>query len=188
MPLMGALCIASYPSPLGPLTLASEGERLVGLWFEGQRHYGARWPLASARVGWAPPLRAAFAWLESYFAGARPSPSALPLALVGTPFRLAVWRLLLRLPYGSVTTYGALAQSLRSSGLAASPRAVGGAVGHNPISIIIPCHRVVVAARAASLQYAAGAQRKLALLRHEQGAPLPSPHLPSHQSPIIHNA
>lgn len=173
----GALCTASYASPLGRLTLASEGGRLLGLWFEGQRHFGAGLPLAAASRQLSPPLRTTCAWLDAYFAGARPSPAALPLAPAGSPFRRAVWQLLRQIPYGSITTYGALAERLRAAGLPASPRAVGGAVGRNPISIIIPCHRVLSAAARSALHYAAGPGVKLRLLRHEQ-APLP-PGIPS---------
>ena len=171
---MALLCTAFYPSPLGLLTLASEGEGLVGLWFKGQRHYGARYALDSAvllqheAAAAPPPLQDAAAWLAAYFAGQHPSPAELPLAPAGTLFQQAVWRLLLQIPYGQTTTYGALAETLRKNGIPASAQAVGGAVGHNPISIIIPCHRVVAAAPAAAWSYAAGAQTKKALLQHEQ--------------------
>ena len=164
---MGALCSTLYSSPLGCITLASEGSGLVGLWFEGQKHFGAGYDLAHAASSPAPPLRAASAWLDAYFAGERPAPSALPLAPRGSPFRLAVWSLLLHIPYGQSTTYGALAHALIAQGLSASARAVGNAVAHNPISIIIPCHRVLSSSPASRLHYAAGSLAKQFLLNHE---------------------
>lgn len=163
--------MAFYPSPLGRLTLASEGAQLIGLWFEGQRHYGAglkgRHIVVEPGESQAAPLRAACAWLDAYFAGQRPGLGALPLAPKGSLFRQAVWQLLKGIPYGGSTSYGALAAALRAQGMAASAQAVGGAVAHNPISIIIPCHRVLAAAPAARWSYAAGAAAKQALLRHE---------------------
>lgn len=164
---MEPLCVEFYPSPLGQLTLASEGERLVGLWVEGQRHYGGRYDLARATPCATAPLCAACDWLRAYYADRRPTISSLPLAPGGTPFQSAVWQLLQKIPYGCTTTYGALAAQLRSQGIAASAQAVGSAVGRNPISIIIPCHRVLAAAPAAAWSYAAGARAKQALLRHE---------------------
>ena len=162
------LCTAVYLSPLGRITLASEGERLVGLWFEAQRHYGAGLPPEQERrVELTEPLRAAEEWLTAYFAGRNPSTSHLPLAPAGTPFRRAVWRRLLQIPYGHTTTYGAISAALHEEGISASPRAVGGAVGHNPISIIIPCHRVLSAAPGSMLHYAAGPATKQRLLAHE---------------------
>ena len=164
---MRTLSMAFYPSPLGRLTLAAEGAQLVGLWFEGQRHYAAGVSPEHAEQRLTPPLCAACAWLDAYFAGRRPAADALPLAPVGSTFRRAVWRLLQKIPYGCTTTYGALAAELKAAGIAASAQAVGGAVGPNPISIIIPCHRVLAAHPAAAWNYAAGADRKRALLQLE---------------------
>ena len=128
------------PSPVGLLTLASDGAAITGLWIEGQKYYPA---VLEAQV--QPELPAflqAKAWLEAYFQGA-PLPAPPSLAPAGSPFRQAVWRLLLEIPQGETSTYGQLSQKLQAAGISASPQSVGGAVGHNPISILIPCHRVL---------------------------------------------
>ncbi len=164
------------PSPLGPLTLACDGEgrALVGLWFQGQRYFGGSLPQPPEVRDDLPVFRAARLWLERYFAGERPPVADLPLAPMGTPFRQAVWAALGRVPYGQVTTYGQLAHALGAGEAAGAwSRAVGGAVAHNPISILIPCHRVV-GADGRLTGYAAGLDKKLWLLRHES-APLPPP-------------
>lgn len=168
MPYMSSLYTVIYPSPLGRITLASEGVYLVGLWFDGQKHYGAGLPIESATECLTEPLQAACDWLDAYFAGEQPSIANLSLRPSGTAFRQAVWERLLHIPYGCTTGYGAIAEEMRASGLSASPRAVGGAVAHNPISLIIPCHRVIAADPSAALHYAAGPHIKQALLRHEQ--------------------
>ena len=110
-------------------------------------------------------LRQAALWLEQYFAGKAPGPLPL-LAPQGSAFRQAVWALLQEIPYGKITTYGALAKQLRSHGIAASPLAVGGAVGRNPISILIPCHRVVGSGGSLT-GYAGGIEKKRFLLELE---------------------
>lgn len=152
-----------YPSPVGELTLAGEGETLVGLWIEGQKHFGAGLDLSAG--GELPVFERAKDWLDRYFAGERPDPSELPIAPVGTAFQRAVWRRLREIPYGGLTTYGELAK-----GLASSARAVGSAVGRNPISIIVPCHRVV-GADGGLTGYAGGVERKQWLLKHEGALP-----------------
>ena len=153
----------TYASPVGELTLASDGTALTGLWLEGQKYFGGTSgeELAPGRPD-LPVFQAARAWLDRYFAGEKPSPAELPLAPAGTPFQRAVWEKLQAIPYGAVTTYGALARELDG----ASPRAVGSAVGRNPISIIIPCHRVV-GADGSLTGYAGGLERKQRLLTHE---------------------
>lgn len=154
---------ATYSSPVGNLTLASDGTALTGLWLEGQKYFGGRSGQTLIPGPEDLPLfQTARTWLDQYFAGARPSPAQLPLAPAGTPFQRAVWEKLQAIPWGSVTTYGALARELDG----ASPRAVGGAVGRNPISIIIPCHRVV-GADGSLTGYAGGVERKQRLLIHE---------------------
>ena len=150
-------------SPLGVLTLASDGGRLIGLWLQGQKYFAAT---LDADVRLRDDLKvfcAAREWLRSYFAGERPAPDALPLAPRGSAFRREVWRMLCQIPSGEYTTYGALARRL---GPGMSAQAVGGAVGHNPISIIIPCHRVV-GADGSLTGYAGGVENKLRLLRLE---------------------
>ena len=153
----------TYASPVGELTLASDGTALTGLWLEGQKYFGGTSgeELAPGRSD-LPVFQAARAWLGRYFAGEKPSPAELTLAPAGTPFQRAVWEKLQAIPWGAVTTYGALAQELGGS----SPRAVGSAVGRNPISIIIPCHRVV-GADGSLTGYAGGLDRKVWLLALE---------------------
>lgn len=159
------------PSPLGPLTLAADGDALCGLWLPDQKYFGAGL-LGEAVPGNAPAFDAARTWLSRYFAGERPDPRALTLAPRGSEFARGVWQLLLSIPYGGTTTYGALAVRMAQARGAASmsAQAVGGAVGHNPISIVIPCHRVL-GARGALTGYAGGVDKKRWLLEHE-GAPL----------------
>jgi methylated-DNA-[protein]-cysteine S-methyltransferase len=155
-------------SPVGVLTLAADGENLVGLWIEGQKYHGEslREPM-TARDD-LPVFGAAREWLDWYFAGEKPAPSELPLAPIGGEFRQAVWEILCAIPYGTVTTYGDIAQKMaqKTGKPGMSAQAVGGAVGHNPLSIIIPCHRVVGAS--GSLRgYAGGIGTKVKLLELE---------------------
>ena len=152
------------PSPVGMLTLSSDGTALTGLWLDGQKYFGAG--LSDAvKENDLPVFEQASAWLDAYFAKA-PLPALPPLAPQGSPFRQAVWKLLLEIPRGQTTTYGALAQKLRNQGISAAPQAVGGAVGHNPISILIPCHRVVGAGGSLT-GYAGGIAAKQQLLELE---------------------
>ncbi len=156
---------AARPSPLGELILVSDGSALTGLRFTGQRHFPSGLP-APGPISASEVFEDTARWLEQYFSGKRPS--FLPrLSPEGTAFQLAVWERLLRIPYGKTVTYAELA-----AGLGTSARAVGGAVGHNPISLIIPCHRVVGAGGALT-GYAGGIGRKEALLRFERGGALP---------------
>lgn len=155
------------PSPLGMLTLASDGISLIGLWFEGQKHFGGAFVQPFTERHDLPVFRSAELWLNEYFAGKRPSPSLLPLALYGTEFQKKVWTLLGEIPYGKTVSYGWLAEKVsKLSGTASCARAVGGAVGRNPISIILPCHRVV-GMNGAMTGFAAGLERKRFLLSLE---------------------
>ena len=135
---------ASCATPFGQMTLASDGTALTGAWFDGQRHFGSTLDDDGCVEAELPVFGAARAWLARYFAGRDPGPVP-PVRLIGTPFRLAVWQLLREIPYGGLTTYGRLARELsrRMCPRRVSARAVGGAVGHNPLSLFVPCHRVV---------------------------------------------
>lgn len=152
-------------SPVGALTLASDGEALIGLWLEGQKYFEATLGSAEERAD-LPIFAEAKAWLARYFEGADPGP--IPLVRPrGSAFRQRVWSLLAEIPYGQLATYGQLAERLaQQEGGHASARAVGGAVGHNPISIILPCHRVVGAGGSLT-GYAGGIAKKVALLKLE---------------------
>lgn len=161
------LYCTEYRSTLGRLTLASNGGSLAGLWIEGQKYFGGELGRMAPKAD-LPVFEQVRAWLDRYFAGEKPSPTELPLAPAGGEFRQTVWKLLCRIPYGQVTTYGALAKAAAEElGRASmSAQAVGGAVGRNPISIIIPCHRVVGAGGSLT-GYAGGIDRKIQLLRLE---------------------
>ena len=152
---------AHYMSPIGGITLVSDGKALVGLWFDGQKYFAAGLaPVHEERQDleiFAETRR----WLDVYFNGR--NPDFLPnIVLRGSEFRKAVWRKLLEIPYGQTTTYGALARSLGCK----SAQAVGGAVGHNPLSLIVPCHRVVGSGGKLT-GYAGGMDKKEWLLRLE---------------------
>lgn len=156
-----------YDSPLGEMLLASDGQALTGLWFEGQRHAAAGLsPDATPRDD-LPVFEAARSWLRSYFSGEKNvEPPALRLE--GTPFQGCVWDALREVPYGSTVTYGELAVRVgRRLGRATSARAVGSAVGRNPVSVIVGCHRVL-GARGELTGYAGGLWRKRALLALER--------------------
>ncbi|MBR7188169.1 MAG: methylated-DNA--[Clostridia bacterium] len=150
-------------SPLGGITLASDGQALTGLWFDGQAHFGEGLsPDAEARP--LSVLDEARRWLDGYFGGIAPDFTPR-LAPRGTAFRQAVWKALREIPFGQIATYAGIAARLGLS--SASARAVGGAVGHNPISLIIPCHRVL-GANGSLTGYAGGLERKRQLLRLER--------------------
>lgn len=154
-----------YESPLGPITLASDGESLVGLWFEQQKYDKATLGACEARPD-LPVLLEARRWLDAYFGGKDPGPIP-PVNPRGTEFRQRVWRQFAEIPYGRLTTYGEIAQRIaEETGARASARAVGGGVGHNPISIILPCHRVV-GANGSLTGFGGGLPRKIALLELE---------------------
>ena len=159
-------CIQHYRSPLGGILLAADEDGLTGLWFDGQKYYAVTLPPDAAEEE-TPALTAAKRWLDVYFTGRQPA-FMPPLHPIGSPFRQAVWQLLLQIPYGQTTTYGAIARQLAAGqGLpSVSAQAVGGAVGHNRISILIPCHRVV--GTGGSLTgYAGGIDKKIQLLTWE---------------------
>ena len=151
-----------HNSRLGPMVLARTHTGLCGVWFEGQRHFPAR--LAAEEAADDSLLREAAAQLDAFFAGTRSS-FELPLDLSGgTPFQQSVWHALLTLPCGHTCSYSALAHQL---GKPSAVRAVAAAVGRNPLSIVVPCHRVL-GANGSLTGYAGGLERKAALLQMEQ--------------------
>lgn len=155
-------------SPIGKITLGSDGENLVGLWTAGQRFFGDTIPSKMVENNTLNVFALAKDWLDRYFAGTKPEISELPLAPIGGEFRQTVWKMLTEIPYGEVITYGELARKIADGrGLEKmSAQAVGGAVGRNPISIIIPCHRVV-GANGNLTGFSGGISMKLQLLQHE---------------------
>ena len=159
---------STYTSPIGIITLACDGENLTGLWIEGQKYYGATIPETTANNDNMTAFITAKKWLDNYFGGKKPSVSGFPLAPSGSEFRQMVWRILCEIPYGEVTTYGAIAKKMavEMNKETMSGQAVGGAVGHNPISIIIPCHRVV-GSNGSLTGYAGGIETKVKLLELE---------------------
>lgn len=158
--------LCRIPSPVGLLTATSDGQSIRGLWLEGQTGYAAGMQ-EQAEEKDLPVFERLRQWLAVYFDGRQPD-FDVPLCLQGSDFRQAVWRLLLEIPYGSVTTYGTIARRLsEESGRPASARAVGGAVGHNPVSILVPCHRVIGASGKLT-GYAGGLDAKIRLLRLER--------------------
>ena len=156
---------ARCKTPLGGVTLASDGESLTGLWFDGQKYFGAG--LCAEPIEKDLPIfDEAREWLNVYFGGKQPDFTP-PLLLRGSAFRCAVWERLLQIPYGKTATYGEIARSLSEKfGRRVSARAVGNAVGHNPVSLIVPCHRVVGASGSLT-GYAGGVERKRRLLELE---------------------
>jgi len=155
---------ARYASPLGPIVIAATRRGLAGVWFEGQRHMprNADWPHEPDH----PLLRQVRVQLDEYFAGERDT-FDLPLDLQGgTAFQQSVWQALLSIPRGGTMSYGGLSRHI---GQPAAVRAVGAAVGRNPVSIVVPCHRVL-GANGSLTGYAGGLERKTALLRLEGAA------------------
>lgn len=161
-----ALYAHRWTSPLGVILLAGDGEALTGLWFEGQKYVPDRL-LSRAQACRTPVFERAERWLEAYFSGEEPG-CMPPLAPQGTAFQQEVWQILREIPYGKTVTYGEIARQLaRRRGIPSmSAQAVGGAVGRNPISLMIPCHRVLGAGGSLT-GYAGGTARKQALLELE---------------------
>ena len=157
-----------YRSPLGEMLLAADESGVTGLWFAGQKYFARH--LDKEQVEKEIPLFTTVKqWLDVYFAGSEPD-FTVPLHFTGTAFQNEVWGILCAIPYGQTTTYGEIAKQLAARrGLPhMSARAVGGAVGHNPISILVPCHRVVGLGGHLT-GYAGGLERKRCLLALEQG-------------------
>lgn len=158
----------TYQSPLGKILLAADKTGLTGLWFDGQKYFPGSFKEDREETADSGILNKTKEWLERYFKGERPAIQELPLTPAGSDFRKEVWKILCEIPYGEVITYGEISRKIaRSRGLnRMSAQAVGGAVGHNPISIIIPCHRVV-GTNGSLTGYAGGLQRKIKLLKLE---------------------
>ena len=156
-----------YESPFGEITIAADEEGIIGLWFKDQKYFG-RGLSKDAIEQETDVILEAKKWLDTYFAGKKPD--FMPkLHMVGTDFQLAVWKALQTIPYGSTISYGELAKQIKTRKGTASPRAVGSAVGHNPILLFVPCHRVI--GKDGQLTgYAAGVERKKALLALEKKA------------------
>lgn len=167
----GALCmdqyLSKYASPLGNIMLTSDEQCLTGLWFENRMHHlpkGSHTYISRE----TPVLRQTKDWLDIYFSGKEP-PFFPPLHLTGSDFQKEVWEILRRIPYGKTITYGDIAAEIaQKRGIKKmSAQAVGGAVGHNPVAVIVPCHRVM-GAKGNLTGYTSGIDLKIALLKLEQ--------------------
>ena len=157
-----------YDSPTGRLLLTSDGKALTGLWIEGQKYFASTIKEEPIQKDELEIFVKTKDWLDRYFAGQKPLPQELPLAPEGSDFRKAVWKILCNIPYGEVMTYGRIAKIIaEQKGLSSmSAQAVGNAVGHNPVSIIIPCHRVI-GTNGSLTGYAGGIEKKKKLLQLE---------------------
>lgn len=158
-----------YNSPIGRLFLVSDETNLIGLWIEGQKYFAATLPEKPIFNENIPILKKTKNWLDRYFNLEKPMPCKLSLAPIGGDFRQRVWKILCEIPYGEVLTYGDIAKKIakETGKKSMSAQAVGGAVGHNPISIVIPCHRVIGANGNLS-GYAGGIDKKIQLLAIER--------------------
>ena len=160
-----------YDSPLGGITMASDGESLSGLWFDGQKYFGAGLAADEEEQTESGEILPVFEetkkWLDIYFDGKEPDFTPR-LHLQGSPFRMEVWEILLKIPYGKTTTYKEIAERVAAQrGIPSmSAQAVGGAVGHNPVSIIVPCHRIL-GTDGSLTGYAGGVEKKNSLLSLE---------------------
>lgn len=159
--------ISYYQSPIGKMLLAADGIGLTGVWFDKQKYFarslGKEWEEKEQEV-----LRDTKKWFDIYFSGNEPKFS-VPLHLIGTPFQMEVWEILLTIPYGKTMTYGEIAKKIavRRGMERMSAQAVGGAVGQNPIGVIVPCHRVI-GAKGSLTGYAGGIDKKIKLLQLEK--------------------
>ena len=160
--------ISHYSSPLGNILLAADETGLTGLWFEGQKYF-ALYLDKVYKEKELPVLKRTKQWLDLYFSGKEPD-FIPPLYLTGTPFQKSVWEILLTIPYGETMTYGEIAAQIAKARKIKrmSAQAVGGAVGKNPISLIIPCHRVI-GSDGSLTGYAGGIEKKRTLLELEKG-------------------
>lgn len=162
---------ATYLSPIGSMTLAGDGEYLTGLWLDGQKYFGSTLTQEACpkELG---VFQETYKWLDLYFTGKQPDFTP-PLRTEGSAFRKSVWEILRCVPYGETVTYGQIAEQLeQETGKRVSAQAVGGAIGHNPLMLILPCHRVI-GSDGSLTGYAGGIDKKAWLLQHE-GILLPS--------------
>lgn len=159
---------AFFKSKLGTLTLLSDDSYLLGLWFNGQKHFGAGYDLSLVKVFPSKPIKLAQKWLTDYFAGQKPDPYTVPVKPDVLSFRQKVLKELQKVPYGELVTYKELSDRVQKGqkNKVNKARAIGNAVGHNPISLIIPCHRVI-GSNGSLTGYAGGLERKRALLKME---------------------
>ena len=159
--------VSYYASPLGDILLAANEAALTGLWFEGQKYFALNLN-KEYRQKEIPLFTSTKQWLDTYFSGKKPN-HTIPLHFIGTAFQKQVWEALLHIPYGKSVTYGEIARQIATKrGLAhMSAQAIGGAIGRNPISIIVPCHRVV-GINGSITGYAAGVDKKIWLLQLEK--------------------
>ena len=157
-----------YNSPIGKLTVASNEENIVGLWLDGQKYYMDILKGKEYQEKETETIKLAKKWLDKYFGKGKPEISELPIELIGSDFRKQIWKILSEIPYGKVITYRDIAKQIaEQKGIKTmSAQAVGGAVGHNPISVIIPCHRVV-GTNGSLTGYAGGIKNKIKLLELE---------------------
>ena len=159
--------IHHYQSPIGSITMASDGDALIGLWLDGQKYFAdTRTPKPQEKD--LPIFKLTDQWLDIYFSGKAPDFTP-KIKMKTTPFRKMVWEIMLKIPFGQTMTYGQIAtQIARQKGLKQmSAQAVGGAVGHNSISLIIPCHRVI-GSKGQLTGYAGGLDKKTKLLQLEK--------------------
>lgn len=157
-----------YKSPIGLLTIVSDEKNLVGLWIKDQKYYGDTINTKTIENNNLLILNETKQWLDRYFDGQQPTISELPLAPIGGEFRKAIWDILCEIPYGNTITYGEIAKkiAIKNNIKSMSSQAVGGAISHNPISIIIPCHRVI-GGNGSLTGFAGGIDKKLKLLKLE---------------------
>ena len=158
-----------YTSPIGRILILTDSNALLGLWLEGQKYFGAGYDLEQAEEEETEVSRRVFAWLDAYFKGENPAINEIPLAPQVTEFRSKVLTVLQKIPYGQTSTYSDILRELQAEyGKIGSARAVGGAIGHNPISLLIPCHRIV-GSDGKLTGYAGGLDKKSFLLELEAG-------------------
>ena len=161
--------ISNYVSPIGKIYIASDEENIVGLFIENQKYFMEILTKCEYREKETKVLKMTKNWLDRYFNKQKTDISELPIKMIGSDFRRDVWKILLDIPYGQVTTYGNISKQIakRYNIKSMSAQAVGGAVAHNPISIIIPCHRVV-GTNGSLTGYASGIDKKIELLKLEE--------------------